>query len=373
MPRRRKSSDVRKIDAVPAPPVLVPSGAPILGHTRVLERLRVYHDTQWRGGVMLWAGPEGVGKRTIALRFAQGRLCTHHTFLGCGTCAPCRMVERGQHPDLVVYMLNGQSTHRVETVWRYREQIALRSWSGGVKIFIWDDVDRMRQEAANAMLKTLEEPPPDAITILITAQLYRILPTIRSRSQILRFGPVPEEDLLRYLLRQPEWSESEARWACRFSQGRPGWIMQPRAFWDFHRQLRRIVLEWLQKWLADPHEEWWRYMEVDVRPLETLARDVFSVQGPLFTGDGWVWHRWWVEQILTHALILVRDLWYVQQRLHALIISIDLQGTLERMADWVSSDRLLTYIERWTQFLYDMRIYHFSGAWQFPGHVLRPP
>lgn len=360
--------------AGPTPPAPTPgppgdARLPILGHESVLRRLQTYHRQRWRGGTMLWAGPPAVGKKTLALRFAQGYLCEKGTFLGCGTCRACRLIDHGQHPDVLVFTVEPGQNHSIEDVWRFQHQVALKPWHGDVKFFLWDDAERMRQEAANAMLKTLEEPPEDTITILITSQVYRILPTIRSRAQILRFGPVREDVLLSHLMRQGEWTEAEARWVIRWGQGRPGWVLQPRSFWEFHKRLRRAVLDWFQQWLPQPQEAWWRYMEMDLRPLTGLAREIFQITGGIYTADGWVWNRWWVQQVVWHGLMILRDLYWLRLGLRSLIVNVDVIGTLERMAAWVDPTWVEGRIETWLSFLHDVAVYHFGGAWQVPGRL----
>lgn len=321
---------------------------------------------------MLWAGPPAVGKRTLALRFARGYLCEQGVFLGCGTCRACRLVDQGQHPDVQVFAVEPGQTHSIEDVWRFQHQVALKPWYGDVKFFLWDDADRMRQEAANAMLKTLEEPPADTVTILVTAQPYRVLPTIRSRSQIVRFGPVREDVLLAYLLKQADWTEVEARWAIRWSQGRPGVVLQGRAFWEFHKRLRRAVLDWFQQWLPQPQEEWWRYMEMDLRPLAGLAQEVLGISGGMYTADGWVWNRAWLQQVVQHGLMILRDLYWLRLGLRHLVVNVDVVGTLERMAGWVEPGWLMERVEAGLGLLHDVGVYHLGGAWQIPGQLVGP-
>lgn len=151
----------------------------------------------------LFVGPVGVGKRTFALKLAAAVLCPH-TPLGslaaCGACESCRLMETSGHPDLLEASLPaGKSTLPLglfigEGDKRNREglchDIALKPYLGQRRVAIIDDADALSMESANCLLKTLEEPPPRSLLILISTSLSRQLPTIRSRSQIVRFGPL---------------------------------------------------------------------------------------------------------------------------------------------------------------------------------------
>ncbi len=149
----------------------------------------------------LFTGPVGAGKRTFALRLAQSLLCTtpKSTLLGtCGTCAACLQVQSGTHPDL--YVAEGQvkigerdgaGFHGEETTARdLVRQLSLHSYAGGKRIFILGNADFTR-EAANALLKFFEEPPPGVLLLLTATSADRLLPTVRSRFVEVMFAPAP--------------------------------------------------------------------------------------------------------------------------------------------------------------------------------------
>ena len=161
----------------------------------------------------LFVGPEGVGKREFARRLAQCLLCERRdaiTLEACGVCGRCRPFLAGTHPDfLLVQRDPGKRELSVAKFVGEREQrgksglcyeLSVRPVAGSRKIAIIDDADTMNDEAANAILKTLEEPPEGAMIFLIVSNPDAVLPTIRSRCQSVRFGPLPDEDIIQYSL-----------------------------------------------------------------------------------------------------------------------------------------------------------------------------
>jgi DNA polymerase-3 subunit delta' len=156
----------------------------------------------------LFSGPEGVGKELAALAFAQALLCPEQPFVGCGTCASCRRVAKGGHPDLTWLMpedelirrgLAGRSDFtgtpsrdiRIEQVRRLQDRLALRPLEGRYKLALIIAAHAMNANAQNALLKSLEEPPRDTVLVLVSSAPDKLLPTIRSRCARASFGPLP--------------------------------------------------------------------------------------------------------------------------------------------------------------------------------------
>lgn len=187
----------------------------IVGHDAIVERFRrgLQHDRL--ASTFLFVGPEGIGKKTFALKLAQSVLCSsiaEHELDPCGTCAECKQVLSDSHPDLqVVQKPPERAFIPVETFIGDREHrmrtglchfISLTPSGGKRRIAIIDDADWLNQEGANSLLKTLEEPSPRAIIILISTSVQRQLPTIRSRSQVVMFHPLTPEQVAACLLEQ---------------------------------------------------------------------------------------------------------------------------------------------------------------------------
>src|SRR5687768_7436957 len=165
----------------------------IQGHDAVVEHFRQTLAAARLASTYLFVGPEGVGKRSFALKLAQVLLCLRNDpaeMSPCGECDSCRLAAAGSHPDLdVVGLLKDKRNLLIsqfigEDQSRNREglchNIAMRPMLGGRRVAIIDDADRLTTESANCLLKTLEEPPPGAVIILIGTSRSRQLPTILS-------------------------------------------------------------------------------------------------------------------------------------------------------------------------------------------------
>ena len=143
----------------------------------------------------LFDGPEGVGKRSAAIGLALAIACDVAPNQGCGTCDSCRRMLEGQHPDLALYT-PGATTYVVDQA---REIVALassRPHEARGRVIILDQADVLNPASANSLLKTLEEPFPGNYLVLVTSAPDRLLPTIRSRVQRVRFVGLRPETLL---------------------------------------------------------------------------------------------------------------------------------------------------------------------------------
>ncbi|NMC19580.1 MAG: DNA polymerase III subunit [Thermogutta sp.] len=221
----------------------------IEGHDATVDFFRRAAAKGRLSGSYLFVGPAGIGKRTFALKLAQALLCqTRDESLmdPCGACSACVQVAAGTHPDVMlisrpddrafipVELLIGERDNRLGS--GFCRHLSLKPYSNRRRVGIIDDADYLNAEGANALLKTLEEPPPDAVLILIGTSPAKQLPTIRSRCRQVRFSPLPTETVAELLL-SLGWA-SDAGEADRLARWSGGSLTQAReladpALWEF--------------------------------------------------------------------------------------------------------------------------------------------
>ncbi|OGX68347.1 MAG: DNA polymerase III subunit delta' [Paenibacillus sp. RIFOXYA1_FULL_44_5] len=146
----------------------------------------------------IFSGPSGTGRKKMALSLAQAIYCTNKSEDACGHCVECRKVEHGNHPDLHWVEPEGTSI-KIEQIREIQKKLAQRSMSNVKQIYIVSKADLMTIQAANSLLKFLEEPAGSVLAILVTENGHALLPTIRSRAQWLSFLPLSPHDLLQRL------------------------------------------------------------------------------------------------------------------------------------------------------------------------------
>lgn len=189
----------------------------ILGNSRVKKILRLALQKNQLPNALLFYGPEGVGKRQMALSVAKAVNCERRRNEGCGECPTCLGISTGRFPDVQEIKPTGQVV-RVEHVRDMRRLAYLRPMIGRKRVFIISEADKMNDESSNTMLKILEEPPFFSHFILVTDNVYLILPTIKSRCQVLQFVPVGREEIARALLKKG-WPADRATIISLFVRG----------------------------------------------------------------------------------------------------------------------------------------------------------
>lgn len=197
-----------------------PNLASIVGHHKQITLLRRAIAAGRVGGAYLFAGAPGLGKKAVAAAFAAALNCELGEDDACGNCRSCRKMIDHNHPDATFVRPEG-ATLRVAQIRELQRQISLRPHEGRFKVFVLTDAEKMRPQAANALLKTLEEPPGAGVLILTTSSIDSLLPTIRSRSQELRFLPVTVPDAVKALVARGVAAERATALAAR-SRGQFG-------------------------------------------------------------------------------------------------------------------------------------------------------
>jgi DNA polymerase-3 subunit delta' len=198
---------------------------PVVGHEWALELLADALKQGRLSHAYLFTGPAQVGKTTVARAFAQALLCEREAGTPCGECRTCQRVAAGRHPD--VQLIRAQrDTIQIEQVRMLQSDAALSPLEGRYRVFIIREIEKATPPAANALLKTLEEPPPRVILLLTSARPDQLLPTVVSRCQVIGLRPLPLE-IIRTAL-ETRWGVDPERAAllARLSAGRLGWAVE---------------------------------------------------------------------------------------------------------------------------------------------------
>ena len=194
----------------------------LLGHEKAKSLLLEATANNKLGHAYLFRGPDGVGKKRAALTLAAALNCTNplqHD--ACGRCVSCRKYGSGNHPDLLLISPDGAAI-KIGQVRELKPKLAFAPLEAKTRVIILEDVHTMRREAANSLLKTLEEPAPGNLLILTADQAGDILPTILSRCQLIPFGPLDHNDMARVLMRETDIPESQALTLAAVAEGSLG-------------------------------------------------------------------------------------------------------------------------------------------------------
>jgi DNA polymerase III delta' subunit len=205
----------------------MPRGLPmkfssVVGHERVAEVLRRAADTGRVAPTVMFHGREGVGKRTMAMAFVSYLICQdRRDGDSCGVCPNCRRIDDGGYVDLVVLQPE-KGVIKIDDIREAMPRLMYEPVIGPWKCLIIDDAHTMNTEAANAALKTLEEPPRNTVFILVTSSPDTMPRTVLSRSFQVPFGPVPTAAIADLLERVRGVDADTARSAAALSSGCPG-------------------------------------------------------------------------------------------------------------------------------------------------------
>lgn len=192
----------------------------IIGHQNNVTQLQNAVASQRIAGAYLFSGEQGVGKETVALFFAGLILCEDRTegMEPCANCRACRKIISGNHPDLQIIRPDGAQL-KIDQIREMQQQISYQPLEGPRKIYIIANAEKMNNYTANSLLKTLEEPPAASTIIVLTENINSILPTIRSRSQILTFYPMSIVELANALVESYSIAKEDATNAAVMSRG----------------------------------------------------------------------------------------------------------------------------------------------------------
>jgi len=302
----------------------------ILGHRRIVALLSRALAEERLPQSLLFAGARGVGKRRTAIALAEAINClqpvsgTELPRDACGTCASCKRIARGVHPDVLIVEPGEMGSIKVEQIREVIDRAGYRPFEGKRRVVVIDEADALAPFAQNALLKTLEEPPPASVFVLVSAAPDALLPTVLSRCQRLRFGELSAEDVATALIRDHEYDEKEARAAAADASGSIGQALSA-ASADVAeaREMAQLLLERAAR-LSDPS-----------RRLD-LAREVTPAGGKMTPAA----ERDQLAACLRAMASLLRDIGLLSaQGESAVLANADMAPQLRALAGAFDSDR----------------------------------
>lgn len=269
----------------------------MIGHAWAVDLLSEHIAHACERHAYLITGPQGVGRRTLALRFAQGLNCPRPPAPGqpCMQCSTCKRIEGMQHPDLAII----EAEHigevlRIDQVRELQHTLALSPYEARYRVALILRFEEAHPNAANAMLKTLEEPPPQVVILLTANTSENLLPTIVSRCEVIRLRPLSIEETSRGLQNIKGLTAENAEKLAHISGGRPGYALRLSAQPQLLEQ-RRSFIEDMVHLLASSRRERFAFALARVNDKDglreelqvwlTVWRDVLIYSSGI---DGWL-------------------------------------------------------------------------------------
>ncbi|MGM9992337.1 MAG: ATP-binding protein [Candidatus Bruticola sp.] len=234
----------------------------IIGSEVILERLGILAFETKLAPSYLFIGPKGVGKFLCARWFAAAVLCPNKNKLGpCGQCSVCKRIESGNHPDINILASSGRSTIGIDDIREGIVSMQTCSFEGGYRFWIIDEAQRLTEEGQNALLKTLEEPPPSLVIVLVAQLGGSLLNTVMSRCRRFDFKTLPIVSLQQELIVRGA-SPDKALAAAKISEGSLGGaleILSDSVLWDYRVALLEILAS-----LASEEPSLWKAISASI-------------------------------------------------------------------------------------------------------------
>ena len=268
----------------------------IYGQDHLLKRIEPSLRQGRQSHAYLLSGPPHVGKMALAINLAQAVNCLEATGIPCGTCTQCTRIGQGTHADVrIIAPGQGEDARSARTrigisdIKEALRRVSLKPYEGSSSVVIFDGAEFMTDDAANALLKTLEEPPPQVMFLLLTANESAVLPTVLSRCQTLNLLPLSKDQMVEQLKSAHETTDELAEELYRLSRGCLGWAISALANSEVLEQ-RQADLEKLRETLDAGLETRFTYAN-EVASLFGSDRDAAKDLLAL-------WLRWWRDLLL---------------------------------------------------------------------------
>ena len=304
----------------------------IVGQERAVNYVKRVLDRDKLSHAYLFTGIPGIGKKTTAYALAQAVNCHNPTTgEGCGECRSCRQMMAGNHPDLFVIKPDGQAI-KIDQIRHLIRDLGFKKMSAKFRISIVCQAETMTEEAANAFLKILEEPPEANILILDVVEARDLLPTIVSRCQKVSFLPLPSTLIADWLVRERSLVKDQALVVAKLADGSLGRAIEM-SEGGFLEKRHDFLLRLFELPQLAPEEA----LEVGFNYAGMSKRKELDGEGGLF-GLLSVWKTWY------------RDLLIVKVGAREdLLINVDFGHKLKNMAEHLTINRLLRSFEALNQ------------------------
>lgn len=303
--------------------------ASLVGNERIKQLLkRAVAEGRIAQG-LIFAGPAGVGKRQFAFALAQAINCIRPVSGdACGECVQCRKVAAREHTDIEALAPDGAFI-KIDQLRAMAEKAQYRPYEGRRRVFIIDAAERMNQNAANSILKVLEEPPDTTLLILITAKPYALLETIRSRCQMVNFAPLTAVELESFLRANYKRPDEETRMLARLARGSMGRALEIDL--GIYREQRAMMIEIIE--------------------AQAIARDTVR----LLSAAEYLGRKLDREEFEKHLdvlMTLLADLFYIKVGEHGQsLTNADIAPRLEHLAEAMTMEQITDFVARIEQIL----------------------
>ncbi len=291
----------------------------IIGHKEQVTMLRHMESSRRMPHAVLFAGPKGIGKNLVANVTAAALLCSDPEERPCGRCHSCQQISYGSHPDFLLIAPDGVNI-KIEQIRMLQQELSMASFSGKRRICIIDGADLMTTQAANSLLKVLEDPPGEVVFLLLAANKQMLLTTILSRCLLIAFQPLADDLLAQDLMAKGHLPQI-AEVAARLSGGRMGialGLVEPEGL-----ALRNQALEIIQNVMDCKLETVWHSAGI----LEKMERND-------------------ILEFIKYVTYILRDiLLLVTGQGKQLLFNIDITEELCEAADIWNESRLVTAIK----------------------------
>ena len=213
----------------------------VIGHEKLIEHMQTAIERERVSHAYIFNGEIGSGKKLLTDIFAATLQCEEHGITPCGKCKSCLQASSSNHPDIIKVTHEKASISVDDIRTQLNADIDIKPYSSKYKIYIIDDADKMTEQAQNALLKTIEEPPAYGIIMLLVTNKNKLLPTILSRCVTLNLKPVSVDSITEYLMKEYQIPDYHAQVSARFSQGNVGKAIRYSTSEEFNESKDKIL------------------------------------------------------------------------------------------------------------------------------------